>query len=47
MLFGVSAADAVSVLAAIAVMIGAGAIASAVPAARAARLPVAEIIREN
>lgn len=47
MLFGVSAADAVSVVAAIAVVLGAGILASAVPAARAARLPIAKTIREN
>jgi ABC-type lipoprotein release transport system permease subunit len=46
-LFGVSTADALTLLVSVAVVICAGLLASAVPAARAARVPIAETIREN
>jgi putative ABC transport system permease protein len=47
LLFGVSTADAVTLTVSIAVVICAGLLASAVPAARASRVPIAETIREN
>jgi ABC-type lipoprotein release transport system permease subunit len=43
----VSTADAVTLAASIAVVICAGVLASAIPAARATQVPIAETIREN
>jgi len=47
LLFGVSTADALTLVVSVAVVVCAGLLASAVPAARAARVPIAETIREN